>query len=274
MKSKVSLATENEVFSSSLVDDILVIKQKQHILHLTQDINTIFGFYEYLESMFSSKAYKALAVFSHDELDAHLEHGSFLCKALFATRDNKVMDRLANVVNRLILTLSTLNGITVFAGQGKVSLFHLNLSLSYDYRIFAEDTVFENHNVGIGMITKGSGYYLPRLLGVKKATEILQWKSFSAEEALQLGLVDKIVPAPRLEQETFQFLKASLAGPSATLLAIRKLLKCDLKELQRTLELEDHLIKERLESAEFKKTFEEYCAATYGCDMETLRCAK
>jgi len=274
MKAKVSLATDNDVFSSSLVDDILVIRQKQHLLHLTQEINTIFGFYEYLESMFSSKAYKALAVFSHQEQDAHVEHGSFLCKAILASRDNKVMDRLANVVNRLILTLSTLNGITVFAGQGRISLFHLNLSLAYDYRIVTDDAVFENHNAGIGLITKGSGYYLPRILGVKKATEILQWKTFSAEEALQFGLVDRIVPAAKLEEETFQFLKSSLAGPASTLLGIRKLLKCDLTELQRTLELEDLLIKERLESAEFKKSFEQYCVQNYGCDMETLRCAK
>jgi 2-(1,2-epoxy-1,2-dihydrophenyl)acetyl-CoA isomerase len=122
------------------------------------------------------------------------------------------------VVNRLILTLSTLNGITVFAGQGRISLFHMNLSLAYDYRIITDDAVIENHNAGIGLITKGSGYYLPRILGVKKATEILQWKTFSAEEALQFGLVDRIVPAARLEEETFQFLKASLAGPASTCL--------------------------------------------------------
>ena len=274
MKSKMSLTTDNELFSSFLENDVLVIKQKQHILHLTNDINTIFTFYEYLESMLTSKAFKALAVFSHQETNAHVEHGSFLCKALMATRDNKVMDRLANVANRLILTLSAINGITVYAGRGKVSLFHMNLSLAYDYRIMADDTVFENYNVDIGMITKGSGYYLPRLLGVKKATEILQWKSFSAEDALQLGLVDRIVPAANLEEEAIRLASESMAGPSSALLAIRKLLKCDLKELQRSLELEDSLIKERLESQEFKAMFSAYCMEKFGCDMETLRKAK
>ena len=39
---------------------------------------------------------------------------------------------------------------------------------------------------------------------------MLQWKSFSAEEALQFGLVDRIVPAPKLEEETMRFVTANL----------------------------------------------------------------
>ena len=110
-----------------------------------------------------------------------------------------------NEVNKLILTLSTLNRMTIFAGQGTVSLFYLNIGLAYDYRIVAEGTVFENLNLDIGLVTKGSGYLLPRLLGIRKATEVLERKSFSAEEALKLGLVDLIVPVSRLEEETMKF---------------------------------------------------------------------
>ena len=148
-------------------------------------------------------------------------------------------------------------------------MFHLNLGLAYDYRIVADDTVFVNPGADIGMITKGSGYFLPRLLGVRKATEVLQWKSFCAEEALDLGLIDLIVPLSKLEEETMQFVAANLEASVSTLLGIRKLFKCDPKELQRSLELEDRLIKERLQSPDFRKTFGEYCIKTFG-DIETL----
>ncbi|MGA2400681.1 MAG: enoyl-CoA hydratase/isomerase family protein [Syntrophobacteraceae bacterium] len=270
MATQKSLTTDNDLFSSSLENDVLVIRQKQHIRHVTQDINDIFSFYDYLDLMLSSKSYKVLVMFARPEQREHLEHSRFLCKVLSTDWENTHMYRLINVVNRFILTLSRLNYMTVYAGQGKVSLFHLNLSLAYDYRLVADDTVFENLNAGIGLITKGSGYFLPRVLGIRKATEVLQWMSFSAEDALQLGLVDRIVPAPKLEEETMQFVRANLADSASTLLGIRKLLKCDIKELKRSLELEDQLIKERLRSGEFRQTFAANCKKTFGFDIETL----
>jgi 2-(1,2-epoxy-1,2-dihydrophenyl)acetyl-CoA isomerase len=189
----------------------------------------------------------------------HIEHSEFLSKVLSISWENNHLDRFINVVNRLILTLSTLNSITVFAGQGTISQFYLNLGLAYDYRIVTDDTVFQNPNVDIGLITKGSGYFLPRLLGIRKATEVLQWRSFTAEDALHLGLVDRIVPASKLEEETMRFVQGSLANSASTFLGIRKLLKCDAKELKRSLDLEDILIKERLGSPDFKETFAARC---------------
>jgi 2-(1,2-epoxy-1,2-dihydrophenyl)acetyl-CoA isomerase len=273
MKDNKSLTIDNAIFSSSLENGVLTIKQKQHIRYITEDINAIFCFYDALESMLASKEYKVMVMFACPEHSEHLNHCSFLCKALTADRKDKSLDRLTNLFNRLLLTVSTLNGITIYAGQGKVSLFHLNLSLAYDYRLVADDTVFENPNAGFGLITKGSGYFLPRLLGVRKATEVLQWQSFSAEEALQLGLVDRIVPAAKLEEETMRLVTTNFADSTSTLLGIRKLFKCDLRELQRSLNLEDKLIKDRLDSADFRQTFASYCTKKFGRDDVKL-CAE
>ncbi len=257
MKTHKVLTTDNEQFSSSLDNGILVIREKQHILHLTRDLEDIFSLYNYLDSMLSSKSYKAFVLFARSEQSGHIEQSRFLSKIISDNPQGKLgieFDRFVNVVNRLILTLSTLNRVTVFAGQGTISLFYLNIGLAHDYRLVAEDTVFENLNSEMGLITKGSGYFLPRLLGSRKATEVLQWKSFSAEDALQLGLVDRVVPVSKLEEETMRFVLRE-STLSSSMLGIRKLLKCDLKELKRSLDLEDHLIKERLNSVEFRESF-------------------
>ena len=270
MTTRKSLTADNDLLSSSLENDVLVIRQRQHIKSLTRDVLAIYSFYEYLESILSSKSYKAMVMFACPDKDEYIGYSMFLSKALSSRSNKPLMDRLTNAVNYYIRTLSRINGITVYAGRGTVSMFHLNLSLAFDYRIVADDTVFENPGAVIGLITKGSGYFLPRLLGVRKATEVLQWKSFSAEDALDLGLIDRIVPASKLEEETMKFVAANMEASVSTLLGIRKLFKCDPKELQRSLELEDQLIKERLESPDFRKTFGEYCIKTFGCDIETL----
>ncbi|SPF32413.1 Enoyl-CoA hydratase/carnithine racemase [Syntrophobacter sp. SbD1] len=257
MTTKEILTTDNDFFSSSMDNGILVVREKQHILHLTQDLKDIFSFYDYLDSVLSSKSYRAFVLFARSEQSGHIEQSRFLSKILSDNLPGKLgkeLDRFVNVVNRLFVTLSTLNRITVFAGRGITPLFYLNIGLAHDYRFVAEDSVFENLNSEMGLITKGSGYFLPRLLGIRKATEVLQWKSFSAEDALQLGLVDRVVPVSKLEEETMRFVQRELAL-SSSMLGIRKLLKCDLKELERSLDLEDNLIKERLNSVEFRELF-------------------
>jgi 2-(1,2-epoxy-1,2-dihydrophenyl)acetyl-CoA isomerase len=255
MEPKKNLTTDNKLFSSFLDNEILVIREKQHILHLTEDVSDILSLYDYMNSVLSSRAYKALVMFARSEKNLHVEYRSFLSKILSENWEKLDLNRFLNEVNKVILTLATIPRITVFAGQGTISLFYLNIGLAFDYRIVAENTVFENPNLDIALVTKGSGYFLPRLLGIRKATEVLLRKSFSAEDALQLGLVDLIVPVARLEEETMQFVSGNQGHLSSTLLDIRKLFKCDIKELQRSLELEDSLIKERLRSEEFLRTF-------------------
>ncbi len=235
-----------------------MIRQKQNILNVTQDLSDIFSLYNYMDSMLSNKSFKAFVMFAFSGQSGRIEYNRFLAKILSANLVGNDLARFFNVVNRLILTLSTLNCMTVFAGRGTISMFYLNIGLTHDYRIIADDTVFENLNADTGLITKGSGYFLPRLLGIRKATEVLQWRSFSAEDALQLGLADRIVPESQLEEETMQFMRKALVHSSSTLLGIRKLLKCDIKELKRCLDLEDNLIKERLRSLEFREMFASY----------------
>jgi 2-(1,2-epoxy-1,2-dihydrophenyl)acetyl-CoA isomerase len=249
------LTTDNEHFSSFLDNEILVIRQKQHILHLTHDNpEDISHVYEYMNSLFSNESYKALVMFVRSLQISQIEYSRFLSKILLDKKwESTELERFLNVVNTLFLRLATLNRMTVFAGQGTLSLFYLNIGLAHDYRIVAEDTVFENLNPDIGLVTKGSGYFLPPLLGIRKASEVLQWKRFSAEEALELGLVDRIVPVSRLEEEAMQFVLGDPVRSSSTLLGIRKLFKCDTKELKRSLELEDDLIKECRNSMEFRE---------------------
>ncbi len=241
-----SLITDNDYFSSSIKDEILIIRQNRHILNLAHDIADVFTFYDYLDLVLSNKFYKALVMFAHSEQIGHIERSHFLSEVLLEGRESFNMNRFLNVVNKYILALATFNLMTVFAGKGIISLFYLNIALAHDYRIVADDTVFENPNLDDGLITKGSGYFLPRFLGIRKAAEVLQWKRFSAEDALHLGLIDRIVPESKLEEETMRFVKSAVGATYSALHDIRKLLKCDAKELERSLDLEDCLIKDRL----------------------------
>lgn len=72
----------------------------------------------------------------------------------------------------------------------------------------------------------GCSYFLVRKVGYHKAAEILFFaKSLKMEEALELGLINKIVPADQLMNETMKWAETLAAGPGMTLGLDKKLLR-------------------------------------------------
>jgi len=79
-----------------------------------------------------------------------------------------------------------------------------NLALACDLRIASEHASFGQSFVKIGMHTDwGGSYFLPRLVGLSKALELC-WLGdmVEAAEALRIGLVNRVVPHERLDEET------------------------------------------------------------------------
>jgi naphthoate synthase len=81
-----------------------------------------------------------------------------------------------------------------------------------DLTIAADNAVFGQTGPKVGSFDAGYGAnYLARIVGHKKAREI--WflcRQYSAEEALEMGLVNTVVPLDRLEEEAVQWAKEML----------------------------------------------------------------
>ncbi len=78
-----------------------------------------------------------------------------------------------------------------------------------DLTIASENAIFGQTGPKVGSFDAGFGSsYLARIVGQKKAREI--WflcEQYSAEEALEMGLVNKVVPLSDLEDETVRWCK-------------------------------------------------------------------
>jgi naphthoate synthase len=87
------------------------------------------------------------------------------------------------------------------------------LHLVCDLTIAAENARFGQVGPKVGSFDGGFGAgLLANLVGPKKAKEI--WflcRQYSAEEALQMGMVNTVVPLDRLEEETVQWCREMLA---------------------------------------------------------------
>lgn len=154
-----------------------------------------------------------------------------------------------------------LNKITVHADSGKVISLFLNVSLACNYRIVADDTVFENPCLKLGLVPKGGGaFLLPKMLGASRALEILlSEEDIPAQKALRLGIVDKLVSADELENAALETARGFARKPGTTLAGVKRLLSYSMKDLADFLQIENEVLLRIGESPEFRKKLRE-CA--------------
>jgi len=102
----------------------------------------------------------------------------------------------------------------------------LEVLCTCDFRIAAENATFGQPEVNLGIIPgTGGSVELPYIVGVAKAKEmIMLGKIYSAQEALQMGLVNKVVPPASLMNEAKALAKELASKPSGALKAIKLML--------------------------------------------------
>ena len=103
------------------------------------------------------------------------------------------------------------------------------LHVMCDLTIAAENARFGQTGPKVGSFDGGFGSsYLARIVGQKKAREI--WflcRQYDAKQALEMGLVNAVVPLPRLEEETVTWCREMLAMSPMALRCIKAALNAD-----------------------------------------------
>ncbi len=127
-------------------------------------------------------------------------------RALFA-RCSQVMQRLRTVPQPVI---ARVQGLATAAG--------CQLVAACDLAVAATDAKFATPGVKIGLFCTTPMVPLVRSIPAKVAMEmLLTGQPLSAERALQVGLVNRVVPADQLDAEIQQFTDAICASSSLTI---------------------------------------------------------
>jgi enoyl-CoA hydratase len=113
--------------------------------------------------------------------------------------------------------LAALPRVTVAAIAGYALGGGCELALACDLRIAADTAKIGQPEILLGIIPGGGGTQrLARLIGPSAAKKlILTGQHVDAEEALRLGLVDRVVPAASLLDETLALASSLARGPLA-----------------------------------------------------------
>jgi naphthoate synthase len=98
-----------------------------------------------------------------------------------------------------------------------------------DLTIAADNAVFGQTGPRVGSFDGGYGAsYLARIVGHKKAREIwYRCARYDAREALEMGLVNRVVPLDRLEEETVAWCRDILANSPLALRCLKAAFNAD-----------------------------------------------
>lgn len=91
-------------------------------------------------------------------------------------------------------TIAMVNGPAV--GMG------MDLALHCDIRIGCENTFFRAYHTVGQIIENGGCYWLPRIMGIGRALEFAYTGELTAEDAYRTGVLNRLVPSEKLEEET------------------------------------------------------------------------
>jgi enoyl-CoA hydratase/carnithine racemase len=131
----------------------------------------------------------------------------------------RYIGRFQDVFTRLerlpVVTIAAVNGYALGGG--------CELSLACDLRICAEDARFGQPEILLGVIPGAGGTQrLPRLVGAGRAKELIYTGRFvEADEALSIGLVNRVVAPERVYRAAVETAEGFAAGPTVALMAAK-----------------------------------------------------
>ena len=151
-------------------------------------------------------------------------------------KDENRMKTILGFAHRAIKAITSLEKPVIAMVNGDAVGGGCNLALACDMVIASENARFGEVFVRIGLGPDwGGAYFLPRLVGMAKAKELLfTGKIISAREALEMGLINEVVPTDKLEERVMKLAEtlsqSATRAIGMTKVFLHKVWQMDLKE--------------------------------------------
>ncbi|WP_077800291.1 enoyl-CoA hydratase/isomerase family protein [Streptomyces sp. JHA26] len=160
------------------------------------------------------------------------------------TGEGRTMSTVREHYNPIVRALAEAPKPVVAAVNGVAAGAGFGFALAADYRIVAETAAFNTSFAGVALTAdSGVSWTLPRVVGPGRAADLLLFpRSVKAQEAYELGIANRVVPAADLRAEAERTARALAEGPTVAYAALKEAMAYGLTHsLSETLEKEDEL---------------------------------
>ncbi|MGW4244899.1 enoyl-CoA hydratase/isomerase family protein [Nocardia sp. NPDC004722] len=147
----------------------------------------------------------------------------------------RFIEKLADTLHRAVSALARMDALLIVAVNGTAAGAGFSLAVAGDLVVAAESAKFTMAYTKIGLSPDGgASYYLPRLIGLRKTQDLmLTNRTLTAAEALDWGLLHRVVPDAELADAAETLAREFATGPKGSNANVKKLL---LVSSQHTLE--------------------------------------
>lgn len=139
----------------------------------------------------------------------------------------KIAAAMIEPAQELVARAAELRVPVVCAAGGGAAGLGLGILYAADVVIAGDDLKLATAFAAVGVSGDGgSSWFLPRIVGLRRAQELMLLnRRLSAAEALQWGLVTRVVPRAELDDAALEVAGALAAGPTVALAGMRRLLR-------------------------------------------------
>ena len=181
--------------------------------------------------------------------------------------DSRTPDELGRVLRdeygAMFIRLRTMPKPVICALNGPALGIGASFALACDIRIGTPEAYLTEAFINIGLVMEGgASYLLPRLAGLGVAFEMLfTGQQLSAADAHRLGVINRIVPGDRIEQEVRELANHIASQPRQALAGVKRAVNRALQSsYEEAVEFESYLQEAQVANGEFPAGVQKFLA--------------
>jgi 2-(1,2-epoxy-1,2-dihydrophenyl)acetyl-CoA isomerase len=243
-----SFEYEDSDFKSYSIDNVGVIKIKQNVFEIVTDLSESSEILISLDSATRDSNMDALLLLNESGCFGEDEYDNYFKKIMTNEIEDEsvknlnksvLRSRQINILNHFISKIFNFNKPVIAGLSGCIVIPFFGASLAADFRYSKKNTYFCMSHTKCGVHPSGAlPFFLPKYVGRARATELLmKGGNIEAEEAVQLNLINEVLPENNFEKLCIGRVLDLLSSNSSILNITKRL-------LNESTELENYIKKE------------------------------
>lgn len=249
-----TVIASNEFFEISQQDTIGMIYVKDRVFDLITDVNLSSELLEFIDQVDHDPNIKALIFFNAPNSFDDEQYDEFIFKIMEKKgktgemgtpcfNEKNVRFREINILNTIIKRMANIQSLVVSGLQGTVVTPFVGAAMVADFRYASENAVFSMAHNKYGLHPSGGlPFFLSSYLHHSKALEMQMSENVLAQDAFDLGLINKILPNKDFINQLIKEINPYLELPFCTIRDTKRLTNFSRKALVEYFEYEGGLL--------------------------------